>query len=80
MVTLAQVLKGDEWMDEILTFKEAAEFLKIGEKTLLKLLQEQALPARKLGREWRFSKQALVDWLSSGVSMDYSQKPEDIED
>jgi len=50
---------------EILTFKEAEKYLKIPRSTLYKLLQEGRLPARKVGRHWRFVKDELDDWLKT---------------
>ena len=29
------------------------------------------LPARKIGREWKFSRQALIEWVGSGRSRDF---------
>ncbi len=57
---------------EILNMEEAAELFNVSIKTFIKLLKEEKVPARKIGREWRFSRQALVQWLSSGDSQHYS--------
>ncbi len=57
---------------EILTMEEAAEVFGVSVKTFIKLLKEEKVPARKIGREWRFSRKALIDWLSSGNSQEYS--------
>ena len=57
---------------EILNMEEAAELFNVSIKTFIKLLKEEKVPARKIGREWRFSRQALVQWLSSGDSHQYS--------
>jgi excisionase family DNA binding protein len=57
---------------EILNMEEAAEFFNVSIKTFIKLLKEEKVPARKIGREWRFSRQALVQWLSSGDSQQYT--------
>ncbi len=62
--------------DNILNLEEALEFLKVSEKTLIKLLREEHLPARKIGREWRFSREALLRWLASGDSIDYINQNE----
>ena len=65
--------KGNDQVDkEILNMEEAAEFFNVSIKTFIKLLKEEKVPARKIGREWRFSRQALVQWLSSGDSQQYS--------
>ncbi|WML32711.1 helix-turn-helix domain-containing protein [Clostridium sp. OS1-26] len=60
----------------ILNVEQAVEFLGVSEKTLIKLLREEHIPARKIGREWRFSKEALIRWLSSGDSCNYINKAE----
>ena len=57
---------------EILNMEEAAELFNVSVKTFIKLLKEEKVPARKIGREWRFSRKALVEWLSSGDSQIYS--------
>lgn len=57
---------------EILNMEEAAELFNVSVKTFIKLLKEEKVPGRKIGREWRFSRSALVDWLSSGDSQNYS--------
>lgn len=57
--------------NDILTLGQAAEFLGISEKTMIKLLREEHVPARKIGREWRFSMEALIRWLAAGDSMQY---------
>lgn len=56
---------------EVLNFEEAARFLDISTKTLNQLLKDEDIPARKIGREWRFSKNALLDWVGRGSSKDY---------
>jgi excisionase family DNA binding protein len=62
--------------DDILSLEQAVEFLGVSEKTLIKLLREEHIPARKIGREWRFSREALIGWLSSGDSIDYINQNE----
>jgi excisionase family DNA binding protein len=56
---------------EILTIEQAAELLGVSVKTFNKVLHSQAIPARKIGREWKFSRQALIDWVGSGTSTDF---------
>jgi excisionase family DNA binding protein len=59
---------------EILTMEEAAEFFGVSIKTFIKLLKEEKVPGRKIGREWRFSRQALIEWLAMGDSQAYSAR------
>lgn len=56
---------------EILNFAEAAALLGVSEKTLAKVLHHENLPARKVGREWKFSRKALIDWVGSGRAQDF---------
>jgi excisionase family DNA binding protein len=57
---------------EILNMEEAAELFGVSVKTFIKLLKEESVPGRKIGREWRFGRKALIDWLSLGDSKFYS--------
>lgn len=53
---------------EILNIEEAAALLGVSVKTFNKVLHSEDLPARKIGREWKFSRQALIDWVGNGCS------------
>jgi excisionase family DNA binding protein len=44
----------------ILTFKEAAEKLKLGKRTLYDLVRQGKIPAAKFGHEWRFEESTLL--------------------
>ncbi|PFG07855.1 MULTISPECIES: helix-turn-helix domain-containing protein [Marinobacter] len=50
--------------DQIMTLEELANYLKISKSTVYKLAQEGRIPGQKLGKQWRFGKQAIDDWLS----------------
>lgn len=63
--------------NEILTLEDAAMLFNVSIKTFIKLLKEEKVPARKIGREWRFSRKALIEWLSSGDSQMYSSSEGD---
>ncbi|MBZ9713494.1 helix-turn-helix domain-containing protein [Deinococcus multiflagellatus] len=49
--------------DEVLTLEELAAFLKVSETTAYALVRAGEVPGRKVGREWRFLKARVVDWL-----------------
>jgi excisionase family DNA binding protein len=51
---------------EVLTLAEAAAYLRLPEAEVLQQVREQGLPARQFGREWRFLKAAIQDWLRTG--------------
>jgi excisionase family DNA binding protein len=48
----------------VLTLEEAAELLRIDAKQMRKLAANGDVPGRKVGSEWRFSRAALLNWLS----------------
>ena len=50
---------------EVLTLAETAQYLRVTESEVARLVREQGLPALKLGGGWRFLKTALQDWLRS---------------
>ncbi len=52
--------------EEVMTLEELAKFLKIGETTLYQLTRSGELPARKVGREWRYLKSEIIAWLKKG--------------
>lgn len=56
---------------EILNIEEAAALLGVSIKTFNKVLHAEDMPARKIGREWKFSRKALVDWVGRGRSRDF---------
>ena len=56
---------------DIMTIEEAAQLLGVSVKTFNKVLHTQSIPARKIGREWKFSRQALIDWIGGGRSDDF---------
>jgi excisionase family DNA binding protein len=56
---------------DILNIDEAAELLGVSIKTFNKVLHHESMPARKIGREWKFSRRALIDWVGTGRSQDF---------
>jgi excisionase family DNA binding protein len=48
---------------DVLTLSEAAAYLRVSEIEIKQLIQDQNLPCRTFGGEWRFLKSALQDWL-----------------
>ncbi len=65
--------RNNRSQDEILTLREVGTLLMIGESTLYDLALRGELPAFKVGREWRFMKGQLFQWLRNKA--DSSMKP-----
>lgn len=52
-----------EKSDAALTIEELAACLKIPKSTMYKLVREGRIPSQKIGRHWRFGKEAIDRWL-----------------
>jgi excisionase family DNA binding protein len=52
---------------DVLTLAEVAAYLRLTEGEVLRLVDEQGLPARQLGKERRFLKAAIQQWLGAGT-------------
>lgn len=48
---------------EVLNAQQAAEFLGVNPYTVRAKARLGEIPGRKVGREWRFSRTALLEWL-----------------
>ena len=56
---------------DILNIEQAASLLGVSVKTFNKVLHTQDMPARKIGREWKFSRRHLIDWVGAGRSSEF---------
>ena len=62
-------------MSDVLTAKQAAEFLQLSPETVKAKARAGLMPAMKIGREWRFSRRQLLAWIE-----DASWPPEELVD
>jgi excisionase family DNA binding protein len=53
-------------MPQIMTTKEIAKYLRLHEITIGKYAAQGKIPAIRIGRVWRFDKEAIDNWISSG--------------
>ena len=53
-------------MPETMTNKELAKYLRLHEITICKYAAEGKIPAVRVGRAWRFDKEAIGKWISEG--------------
>ena len=51
---------------ELMNTEEAAAFLGVNEEVLRRWSRRGKVPAGKLGREWRFSKRQLLEFVEAG--------------
>ncbi len=51
---------------EILTAEEVAEFLRVPLLTVQRQAKAGRLPGRRIGKQWRFSRTVLLEWIAAG--------------
>jgi repressor LexA len=51
---------------DILTLQEVAEYLKVDERTVYRMVKSKQLPAFKVRNQWRFKKEAIDKWIEKG--------------
>ena len=51
--------------EEILTLQEVANYLKVDEKTVYRMVKSKQLPAFKVRNQWRFKKEDMDKWIES---------------
>jgi excisionase family DNA binding protein len=51
--------------DDVMTIDELAAYVKISKSTLYKLVQNGKVPGQKIGKHWRFRRQAIDRWLDA---------------
>jgi PTS system nitrogen regulatory IIA component len=52
---------------EIMTLQEVAQYLKISEKSVLRLAQRGEIPVMKIASQWRFMRTLIDDWCISRI-------------
>ncbi len=69
---LDTVRQGGTPMEAYMTAKEAADYLKIAERTLVRLAHEGKIPGVKIGGQWRFRRALLDEYLDHLASQSVS--------
>lgn len=49
----------------VMTVEEVAGYLRIPQSSVYRLAQEGRMPCQKVGRRWRFHRDAIDRWLSN---------------
>lgn len=52
-----------ENLPSVLTVKQLADFLQTSDQTISRALKSGKLKGFKVGREWRISKEAVIQWI-----------------
>ena len=51
--------------DKFFTIQEIADFLRVNKITIYRMAKKRAIPALKVGRQWRFEKKLIQRWIES---------------
>jgi excisionase family DNA binding protein len=54
---------------DLMTAAETCRYLRITPRTLYRYIQDRRMPAFKLGKEWRFVRSDLEQWLRRRVAV-----------
>lgn len=49
-------------IDSVMTIDDLSAYLKVSKSTLYKLAQRGKVPGQKVGRHWRFHREAVDQW------------------
>jgi excisionase family DNA binding protein len=61
---------------EVMNIRQASQYLGVSPDTLYKYVNEQKIPAFKLGNRWRFKKSKLDQWMEEKSNqMEVKRKP-----
>jgi excisionase family DNA binding protein len=58
----------------VLDVEETARLLRVGRNTVYELVGKNEIPHRRLGKQIRFSRDALMSWLGSWSSRDAKER------
>jgi excisionase family DNA binding protein len=50
-------------MDKWLTLEQIADYLQLSTSSVYKMARSQKIPAYKVGRQWRFRKDEIDNWV-----------------
>lgn len=56
-------MQNEAGPSEVLTLKQLADYLKVNEKTIYRLLAGRKVPAFKVGGAWRFLRGDIDTWI-----------------
>ena len=53
---------------EFMTTKEVAQYLRVDQYTIYRLVSQKKIPAFKIGNQWRFKRSILERWLKTKMN------------
>lgn len=59
----------EDYMDKWISIDEAADYLGVNKDTIRNWIKkENGIPANKIGKQWKFKRSDLDEWVKSGKS------------
>lgn len=55
--------EGKRDYKEVMDIKDLADYLRIGKSKIYSLIRQRKIPASRIGRQYRFSKEVIDSWL-----------------
>ena len=55
--------------DKFMTTKEVAQYLRVDQYTIYRLVTQKKIPAFKIGNQWRFKRSVLERWLKTKMNI-----------
>jgi len=55
--------------DKFMTTKEVAQYLRVDQYTIYRLVTQKKIPAFKIGNQWRFKRSILERWLKTKMNI-----------
>ena len=65
-----------EMEDRWLSITEKCEYLGVSNDTVYKWIDKHGMPARRMGRLWKFKKDHVDEWVKAGGAADKTGKPD----
>ncbi len=61
------VINSQNWTyeDKVMTLGEVSRYLKVSDKTVLRMIRDGRIPCAKVAGQWRFVRKVIDDWLLS---------------
>lgn len=60
--------------DKLMTLAEIAGYLKVAEKTVLRMIQKDEIPCVKIASQWRFDRKLIDEWILSKMHTIHSDE------
>jgi len=63
-------------MNEIMTIKQVAEYLKVSPRSIYKLVKDGAIPTFRIMNMWRFERSKIDQWINekNGINNSFNVK------